>query len=508
MFLFNGNFWTGDAANPWAKEIFVQDGKIVAVDNNADAALRRAVDEQFTLPGAVATRGLYDGHNHHLFVLVEGAIDLGILGSMRTADNRELAVRELLRAELDRRPEGCVLMTNWSFDADKGLPASALRRAINEVAHGREVMALQVSWHNAVLSHRLEQRSRTAFSGVAGLNGRLEAGVVYEDWVLQTLGLLELDQDELRERILRRQHTLFGRGITSMFDKLILGRAQLDAMVGLSCSGQLIMPTQGAVQPIFAFGDRKVMPGWYGESLNVTHLKYLADGAFGAQNAWMGRRYSYCDGTHGELYWPHDALVKRHLIEWQELGGSGVATHCIGPGATAHVLNAYEQLMRLIDDEDFVFSLEHFEAVTSDMVWRAAKLQAAMNLTVCSQPAFCEDLAMTDRLPPEVLALINPYYTFHTEGLKWHGGTDGPITGDDYLGGMAMAVNRTDDQAVTADLVFSRCTEGPIAVGEPFNVICLDSDPFVTPDTMVTPQVLQTWLNGNKVFDRADEPVD
>jgi predicted amidohydrolase YtcJ len=101
-----------------------------------------------------------------------------------------------------------------------------------------------------------------------------------------------------------------------------------------------------------------------------------------------------------------------------------------------------------------------------------------------------------------VIAATNPYRTFAAEGLRWTSGTDGPITGDDYFGGMHLAVHRKDEQAITVEEAFRVAAGGCLAVGERFDAIALDCDPFSQPALLGSAKVIETWVGGKRLWRR------
>jgi predicted amidohydrolase YtcJ len=153
----------------------------------------------------------------------------------------------------------------------------------------------------------------------------------------------------------------------------------------------------------------------------------------------------------------------------------------------------------------FTLGFEHMEACPSWAAAHVAALQVAgTRVEVCSQPGFNDDLAAyTDRLPQDVLAMINPYREFKRRGLKWTFGTDGPITGDRTFGAFAQAINRPGGQAIEVADMFGAAIDGHLEVGRPFTAISLDRDSFADPSGMADTTVLETRIGGRVVWSKA-----
>ncbi len=368
----------------------------------------------------------------------------------------------------------------------------------------REVLVLESSWHSACVSDALIARVGPAISRMSGLKGSYDGRCIHEDWVIQTLGMLQLNNDELHHRILRREHSLLRRGIIEVHDKLVLGVPLMNALMELSQQGKLTIPIRGSVQPVMLNQfPSLVRPGRYGSHFDLVGLKYLADGAFGNKKAFMctDKGWSFNDGSVGELLLPDTAEVLGDVQRWRELGGTEVNVHCIGPEAVRRTLQLFETILGQVGGDGLTFGFEHFETVRGDVGRRVAELQhSGARVRVCSQYGFNTDLSdYSDRLPPSVLEAINPYRTLQEEGVQWVGGTDGPITDDNYWGGMHMAVHREGPEAITVLEALGACCR-PLEVGKPFNAAVLNVDPFAYPEHLKDVRVQQTWIGNNRVY--------
>jgi predicted amidohydrolase YtcJ len=202
---------------------------------------------------------------------------------------------------------------------------------------------------------------------------------------------------------------------------------------------------------------------------------------------------------------PDIAVVRRDIEAWKRMGGEALFVHAIGPGA---VLETATLFHRILSDRELAAGLtlgfEHMEACPPWVIAQIAELQnSGARVQVCSQPGFNDDLATyTDRLPEDVLAMINPYAGFKRHGLRWTFGTDGPITGDRTFAAFAQAVNRPGPEAISVVDMLGAAIESPLEVGWPFTAICLDRNVFTRPAELADTEVLATWIRGHKVYDR------
>lgn len=444
------------------------------------------------LPG-VAMPGFRSEHDHFLFTLVESAL------SIDGMSERQVAKLIADNVSADR----WLVLTDWN---DAVIPARQMAGCVEIGGTGHDVLVLNTSWHSAIGSAALIDKLMPTLRMMDLATGMCKGQLLTEDHVLQAIALLQTDYKNLHDAIMRRQQLLFGRGVTTMYDKLVHGQLIHDVLAKASYDGTLKYRVSAAVQPWMMRNGLK--PGLRGEHLNVRWLKYLADGSFGSRTAFMSREHGmlYADGSEGVFQLPARGEIFADLRDWLELGGEGLCIHCIGPGAVERVVDLFAWLYQELNDSSVRLSLEHGTTWVPGLVERFAEMQAAgYNVRLCSQMSFTEDITQyADRIPALVAERINPYADFERCGVVYTGGTDGPICNDDHLGGTSQAVNRPGPQAIDALTALTRVTEGPIQVGQPFNVVCLDLDPVEKPGEMALAVPLQTWIWGECVWQKSE----
>lgn len=500
--LLEGKFYTMRRKPGIVHEVLVdENGVVLALGNDALTQASELEGVQWArMGGKCVVPGLVDYHSHMLFVLAEGGGDLAVLKKTRP-DELMRTLGHLLKDQMEEQQSGTVIFTNWSTSV---VSPAQMKQVVDRVARSREVMVLDASWHSAVVSGALLRRVAPVIKSMQNMKGSYDGCSIHEDWVIQTLGMLQIDMAELHRRILRRERSLLRRGIVEVHDKLVLGVPLLTALMKLSQSDLLTIPIVGSVQPVMMHQyPSLVRPGLYGSHFALVGLKWLADGAFGNRKAFMcnDKGWSFTDGSVGELLLPDTAEVLADVQRWRELGGTEVNVHCIGPEAVRRTLALFEEILGQTGGGGVTVSFEHFETVRGDVGRRVAQLQiSGARVRVCSQYGFNTDLVdYRDRLPPAVLEHINPYRTLQEEGVEWVGGTDGPITGDDYWGGMGMVVNRPGPEAITVHEALGACCR-PLQVGDKFTAAVLDCDPFEDPNQLKDVLVLETWIGAKRVY--------
>jgi len=502
--------FVGQGPGIWTGEGFVR-GMLVNEDGRIEKMYYSDVEtwkisdaERIVLPGIFTMPGIRDNHTHWLFELVGNAMSVAdtIRGNVDPASNFLLA----LSGQLDAQPSGTVVFTDWDNSV---LSENVLRGIVGQVnGENQEVLILNKSWHSAYASPALLRRVMPEIESIRqkfGLQGNCRDGMIDEDYVIQTIARLEFDRGKLKDRLMARQRLLLSKGITSIYDKMVLGMPLFETLSDLSMRGELIIPTTAAIQPWMM---DSVRPGQYGHFLQVKGLKFFADGAFGNRKARMcfgAHNWAYNDGSVGEDLLPAWVETRRIVERWRHMGGEDVLVHAIGPGAVVETANLFEAV--LSDRElstGLTLGFEHMEACPPSVINRVAELQrSGAKVQVCSQPGFSDDLAAyTDRLPLNVLEMINPYWRFKREGLRWSFGTDGPITGDRVFTAFAQAINREDGEAISVSDMLGAAIERPLREGGPFTAICLNADCLSFPQNLKDVEVLATYIGGKRVWEK------
>ena len=133
----NASIWTGDSQNPWATDMTVRDGKIVAL--SADNPAGRTVD----LNGRLVVPGLWDSHTHPQAPYVLYSPGAPTLFGAKTLQE----VQDRLRRYVAEHPEDKFpRMFGWKSDI---FPEGqwAVREMIDEVVSDRPVYLVHHSGH-------------------------------------------------------------------------------------------------------------------------------------------------------------------------------------------------------------------------------------------------------------------------------------------------------------------------------------------------------------------------
>lgn len=252
--------------------------------------------------------------------------------------------------------------------------------------------------------------------------------------------------------------------------------------------------------------------------LRVGAIKVYADGALGSRGATLRAPYSDDPDHFGAIITPMDqlkALARRALD-----AGFQVNTHAIGDSANISVLGIYQQV--LADQQNRRWRIEHAQVVPPDYFGAFSK-----NIIPSVQPthATSDMYWVEDRLGSE---RMNGAYAYNSL-LKHAGvlalGTDFPVEYVNPMLTLSSAVYRRDtsnypeagfypQEAITriealkgmtkwaAYANFSEHLRGSIEPGKEADFIILNKNPLgCPPEELSQIKVLQTFLDGQKVYD-------
>ena len=263
--------------------------------------------------------------------------------------------------------------------------------------------------------------------------------------------------------------------------------------------------------------------GWlHGDRLRLGGVKLYADGALGSRGAWLKAPYHDKPDTSG-LSLIDDAELAKQAGE-AAAAGHQLAIHAIGDAANAQVIMAFERLGARYGGERR-WRLEHAQVVDVADLPRLAKA----NIIASMQPTHqTSDRTMAEaRLGPRRLGGAYAWQTLARSGVQLAFGSDFPVESPNPFPGLAAAVSRQDmsgqpaggwrphervsfAQALagfTRGAAYAGFAEeriGSLERGKYADFILVDRDvSAVAPAEIARTQVLETWVAGKKVWQRA-----
>lgn len=525
--LTGGQIYTLDASHRRVTALALQDRTIVYVGDDAGAQQYVGSDTQVVaLAGKVLMPGFHDAHAH----LIWSAADLLNVDLFETSTVPELqaAIRSWASAHPDAE---WIQGGGWNLaDFDGLLDASVVDEAVSD----RPALLYSSDGHSALVNTKALQLAH-----ITADTEDPEDGIIERDEDGNPTGILQeaamdlveelapnYPAEQLAEGLANGQLEANSFGITttvdaSVVDWIMEGYAVADE------AGQLTVRVHGAglvepgdataVSQLIALRERRSS-----DRLVLDQAKFFVDGVIETQTAYMIKPYQ--DGTNGTPNFS-DAELKAALIA-VDAAGFQLHAHTIGDGAVRQFLDGLEAVEEANGIRDRRPMLSHIEVVDPADMPRFAALGAYANAQMLwAYP----DPYITDLTWP-VIGEQRSEYLYPFGGLLEAGatlvaGSDWSVSTMNPWEAIEVAVTRQDPyedegevltpqhkidlltaiRAYTSEGAKATRTEahlGTLEVGKWADFIVLDRNPFEIPaEELSDVQVLQTWLDGQRVYD-------
>jgi predicted amidohydrolase YtcJ len=283
-----------------------------------------------------------------------------------------------------------------------------------------------------------------------------------------------------------------------------------------------IMNYAGGISAMRAMNGEKPGDWLYGDRLRLGGVKLYDDGALGSRGAWLKQPYLDKPDTRG-LHFHSNAEL---LAQGQEAAGTGyqLAIHAIGDAANAQVIATYEKLSAT-HGSDRRWRIEHFQIADPADIPRLKPAGIIASMQPTHQTS--DRLMAEARLGRDRLKGAYAWRTVEKLGIPIAFGSDFPVESPNPFPGLAAAVSRQDmngqpaggwlpqervsfEQALagfTRGAAYAGFAEGKVGSLEPgkwADFIIVDRDvSLVDPQALARTQVLETWVAGKKVWEKA-----
>ncbi|GAA1344182.1 amidohydrolase [Saccharothrix algeriensis] len=539
LILTNATVYTVDSARPWATELAVAGGRVVA----PDAVEHGPGTEVRDLGGAFVMPGLVDVHNHHalagraeLFELTFG----GDHGFEAILD----AVRDRCR---DLGPDEWVVGGAWASTLVDALSRESARHALDTAAGGRPVMLTDDSRHNRWVSSRaLELAGVTAATpdpagGVivrdpatgAPTGVLLEAAGVQVERALRKTGTLTEEQHARASQ--RAIEVLHSYGVTAFQDAGVSVDI-LNALKSLDDAGRLdawVVTSLLVNDPIFGFDPigsalMELAERYRGEHHRPDFVKIFLDGVPPTRTAAFLEPY-LPDEAHGACFHGAPTMPPDELEGWLRAAASAglsAKVHCTGDASVRATLDAVEKL-RAEGHTDTLFQVAHGQFVHPDDLARFGALGVVADISPFLWVPGVIPTAIANVLPAERASRMQPNRSLLDSGALVAGGSDWPVSeSPNAWEGIQGLVTRQDptgahpgalwaEQAISLAEAVEAFTlsgaramgvddvTGSLAPGKSADFVVLDRNPFESPVTELhATAVTETWFAGRRVFQR------
>jgi len=467
--------------------------------------------------GRTLLPGLIDAHGHVLG-LGFSALQLDLVGTSSLDD-----LKQRLKAYAAAHPDARWIQgRGWNQELwpNKSFPTAA---DLDSVVSDRPVVLERVDGHAIVVNGAAMKAAGVTAQTPAPPGGRIENGLFVDNAIgLIAKSVPPATAAESDQALAKAQDILLSYGITGV-GSMSTSLDDWNAMRRAGESGRLNERLMVYADELKLLGaEPKPTPWLYGDRLRMVGIKFYADGALGSRGAWLKQPYADKSDTRGLQF--HSDAEMLQLADTAASHGFQIATHAIGDAANAQVISTYEAMSRKYG-RDRRWRIEHFQIVDPADIPRIAPAGIIASMQPTHQTS--DRLMAEKRLGPKRLAGAYAWQTVLKSGAHLAFGSDFPVESPNPFPGLSAAVSRQDMQgqppggwipaerltfaqalaAFTRGAAYAGFSEdriGSLDPGKWADFILIDRDPTkVDPIALGNTQVLETWVAGKRVWQRA-----
>lgn len=519
---------TGPEPAPWEAEgrasaFTVADGRFGWV-GPADQAPADA--DVVDLGGARVLPGLLDVHTHPVFM----AVLADSTNLLPPACRSKADVLEALRAHpnLGQGPDAWIL--GFGYNEDIYPDGGPLRDDLDAISSTQPVFLRRADGHNAVVNSvalalaGIDESTPDPEGARYGRdeNGRLDGRLV--EWnAIESVAQHQpqLTASDLADRLVGMNDHFLGFGLVAVDDLLATFAPEPIEVYRLAVERGYALDTA-----IFLGWDRAGLPTLTEADrtgrVRIGGVKLFQDGAFSSRTAWVEEPYPHsCD--HGMQTATDDDL--RGGVAWARANGVQAAIHVMGDRGINHLLDLFADEEPWLEGKPSIV-LEHSSIFTPAMLERVREARMSFALVTHTIFFFAEWDSYKVNLNPGVFVHAYPVRDMIDAGVEVALSSDSPATAwvdaDNPFTSVYAAVERRSydgsdinaAQAVSVgealELYSGRAARittnevtGTITEGGDATFVVLSQDPFEIPRAeLADVQVTETWLRGERVFQR------
>jgi predicted amidohydrolase YtcJ len=492
------------------------DGRVKQVMVNPTPRMSK-FDHMINGEGRTLLPGLIDAHGH-VVDLGFAALRIDVTGTRSIAE-----LQQRLRDYAAAHPnDAWIIGFGWNQElwAEKRFPTSA---DLDSAVSDRPVVLERVDGHAVVANNAALKAAGVTAATQAPPGGEIHDGVFVD--AARSLVDKAVPRPTAQQQdaaLAKAQEILLGFGVTGVGSM----STSVDDWNTFRRAGEAERLQVRLMSYLSGTESLKSVPHptpWlYGDRLRAVGIKLFADGALGSRGAWLKQPYSDKPDTRG-LQFHSDAEILS-LADTAAAAGFQVATHAIGDAANAQIIGVYEQLSKKYG-RDRRWRIEHFQIVDPADIPRLAPPGIIASMQPTHQTS--DRLMAEKRLGLNRLAGAYAWQSVLKSGARLAFGSDFPVESPNPFPGLSAAISRQDvngqppggwipserltlEQALAAFTrggAYAGLAEDKIGVLEPgkwADFILVDRDPTkVDAQQLARTQVLETWVAGKKVWERA-----
>ncbi len=520
---FNGNIWTGDAANPHANAIAIKGNEIIYAGNNYKS-FKAPATVVVDLKGKMLVPGFIDNHTHFL----NGGYNLGgvQLRYAKTPAAFILALKEFCQRHTDDR---WIQGGDWDHENWGGeLPR---KEWVDSITGNHPLFVNRYDGHMAFANSKALQ-----LAGITKETKSPEGGEIIRDKNGEPTGILKDDAMGLMYRVIpadsekemdeyfevAAQYAL-ANGVTQVHDMGSYG-GWIDLGVYKKAYRQNKLPLR--IYSFVSIGRWKAIDsvcrkdGRGNDMLRWGGLKGFVDGSLGSTTAWFYQPYLDAPNTSG-LQVTDSSLLRRWVLSADSCG-LHVAVHAIGDRANDFILGVFAEAEKKNPGKDHRFRIEHAQHLTQLAIEKFDALKVIPSM----QPyhAIDDGKWAHKRLDDGRLKGTYAFKSLLDAKANLTFGSDWPVAPATPLEGIYAAVTRRTlddknpdgwypDQKIsveqalkcyTANNAYAGFQENKLGIlkkGYLADFVVLNEDLFkIAPEKIKDVKVLRTVVNGKDVF--------
>ncbi len=508
--------------------IAVKDGLVIEHGSN-DYITDRYVDfEQIDGGGKTMLPGLIDAHAHVMGLGVR-ELDVNVAG-IRSLEETLETVRQFAEDNTDRE---WITGRGWNqvLWEENEFPTAA---DLDAVVPDRPVYLTRVDGHAAWANTRAME-----IAGIDRDTPDLQGGVILRDNNGDATGIfVDATMRYIRSEIPDRNEQdyelalelalaeMAKYGITSVHDartnvdewalyQSFADNGRLSARIYAMIAGTGdIFDEMAAAGPIESYAN---------DLLALRSVKISSDGALGSRGAALIDDYSDDPGNYGLLFFTQEEM--NQMLLKGASNGFQMNIHAIGDAANRQVLDGFEYVQNELGNQSGLrHRIEHAQIVALEDIPRFVDLNLIASM---QQTHATSDMNMAeDRVGSERIRGAYAWQSFLNQGTVIAAGSDFPVEDVNPFYGLYSAVTRKDHDGMppggwyseqqmsriealrsfTLDAAFAAHQEneiGTLETGKWADFILIDRDYFNIPASEIWQiEVLQTWLAGEKVYEK------
>jgi predicted amidohydrolase YtcJ len=531
----NGNIYTGNPAHPHATSIFVNNGRIVAID--APLGSPRPTQHVIDLHGATAVPGLTDAHCH-LGEVGEREVTLNLEGTQSLADFLAKVKERIAVTPKDQWVTGRGwIETPWH---PQTFPT---RFDLDAISDGHPIYLTRADGHGAIANSialklaGITKDTPNPFGGEIMKDPKTGEpnGMLLDSANAFIAKLLpQPSREDIEKFLLKGVERTLRMGLCEVH---IPGNSlqEIQAIERLYEGGQIKIRIYDAMMNFAAQPKPRIKThrhlivhvgkDQYDHHFTLNGMKFYADGALGSKGAALLSPYSDYNSS-GFM-----SLKKEEVLPvWEEClrDGTQVWTHAIGDRANRTVLDWYEEAMKAVPKSEWKvkdprWRIEHAQIVSDEDVPRFH----ALGVIPSMQPSHAiGDLHFAgSRLGMDRLKEGYRWADFIKAGSIISGGSDAPVEQGNPMIEFYAAVARKDlkgysgpgwhpEQAVSRETAlkmftiwaayaaFEEDSRGTLEVGKLADMTVLSADIMKIPvEQIPTTHALKTIVGGEVVYE-------